>query len=231
MWEDTKLVCYLRFILSSWIFQSALWKQDHRDSPGPFWWSCVSAAAVSMIPSSSLFHRLARFTVFSASDINIITFSTENSLGLASLFFLCQARGRQGLKKKGRCQQFYSSVCIMGNRHTGFKCGEEMRDSVKSKKGNLVTGCCASGDAIWLIVFTHFAFVVEYLDPWGLLCCKYLRMQAKWQYERSYCCEPCSVPYSYYAKCGLIAREMASEYIVYSSILCHVWFNTQSWSG
>lgn len=36
MWEDTKLVCYLRFILPSRIFQSALWKQDHRDSPGPF---------------------------------------------------------------------------------------------------------------------------------------------------------------------------------------------------
>lgn len=99
MWEDTKLGCYLRFILSSWIFQSALWKQDHGDSPGPFWWSGVSAAAVSMIPSSSLFYWLAGFTVLSASDINRTTFPTENSLGCASLLFLCQARGRQGLKK------------------------------------------------------------------------------------------------------------------------------------
>lgn len=32
-----------------------------------------------------------------------------------------------------------------------------------------------------MIVFTHLAFVVEYLDPSGLLCCKYLHMQAKWQ--------------------------------------------------
>lgn len=96
--EDTKLVCYLRFILSSHIFQSALWKQDHRDSPGTFWWSCVSAAAVSMILSSSLFYILTRFTDFSASDINIIIFSTENSLRCACLLFLCQARRRQGLK-------------------------------------------------------------------------------------------------------------------------------------
>lgn len=36
-----------------------------------------------------------------------------------------------------------------------------------------------------MIVFTHLAFVVEYLDPSGLLCCKYLHMQAKRQYERS----------------------------------------------
>lgn len=155
MWEDTKLVCYLRFILSSWIFQSALWKQDHRDSPGPFWWSCVSAAAVSMIPSSSLFYRLARFTVFSASDINMITFSTENSLDVLICCFCVRQEGGKGCKekkKKRRCQQFYSTMRIMDNRHRGFKCGEEMRDSVKSRKGNLVTGWCAGGDAI---LFLH----------------------------------------------------------------------------
>lgn len=212
MWENTKLSCYLRFILSSWIFQSALWKQDHGDSPGPFWWSCVSAAAVSMIPSS-LFYWLARFTVLSASDINRTTFSTENSLGCASLLFLCQARGRQGLKKtkKGRCQQFYSTVCIMDNRHRGFKCGEEMRDSVQERKfGHRLM----RGWGCHLIVFTHLALVVECLDPRGLLCCKNLLGQVKGQRERSDCCNSCSVPCSYYVKWGLVAREMISQYIV-----------------
>lgn len=134
MWEDTKLGCYLRFILSSWIFQSALWKQDHGDSPGPFWWSCVSAAAVSMIPSSSLFYWLAKFTVLSASGIDRTTFSTANSLGCASLLFLKGKREARAEKtKKGRCQQFYSTVCIMDNRQGGFKCGEEMRDSPRKE--------------------------------------------------------------------------------------------------
>lgn len=82
--------------------------------------------------------------------------------------------------KKGRCQQFYSTVCIMDNRHRGFKCGEEMRDSVQERKfGHRLM----RGWGCHLIVFTHLALVVECLDPRGLLCCKNLLGQVKGQRE------------------------------------------------
>lgn len=42
-------------------------------------------------------------------------------------------------KIKVRCQQFYSAAHVTGNRHREFKCVEEMKDSAKSKKGNLVS--------------------------------------------------------------------------------------------
>lgn len=79
--------------------------------------------------------------------------------------------------------------------------------------------------------FTHLAFVVKYLHPWGLLCWKCLHLNAKWQYGRSRCRQPCSVPHCYYAEYGSVARDVLSECIVYLSILCHLGFNTQLWSG
>lgn len=116
----------------------------------------------------------------------------------------------------------------MDNRHRGFKCGEEMRDSVQERKfGHRLM----RGWGCHLIVFTHLALVVECLDPSGLLCCKNLLGQVKGQRERSDCCNSCSVPCSYYVSWGLVAREMILQYIVIWSILCQVWFNLQSWLG
>jgi len=89
--------------------------------------------------------------------------------------------------------------------------GNEKLGEVRERKFGHRLMC---GWGCHLIFFAHLAFVAEYLDPGGLLCCKYLHMQAKWECERSDCCEPCSVPYSYYAKCGLVAREVISEYVM-----------------
>lgn len=79
-------------------------------------------------------------TDFSASDINIITFPTEKSLDV-SVVSVSGKREARIEKRKVRCQQFYSTVQVTDcNRHGRFKCGEEMRASAKSKKGNLVSG-------------------------------------------------------------------------------------------